>query len=111
MEIPKRLQEHHVTNIQTDYKVILIAHSMDGLVCRILIQNILQSSGSQLRSKYPDSILGDLLDKLLDLIHKLVTMGTPHKGIVAILIGYNFLVNLFPLDGLQDLWPVSTLLE
>ncbi|TKC59199.1 hypothetical protein FBD94_16845 [Pedobacter hiemivivus] len=81
VDIPKRLKEHNVTNIETEYKVILIAHSMGGLVCRTLIQNILQSTGAQLREKYPDSILGNLLDNPLDLIHKLVTIGTPHKGI------------------------------
>lgn len=47
------------------YKVILIAHSMGGLVCRTLIQNLLPA-----RSEKP-----------ADWIHRLVTMGTPHKGI------------------------------
>ncbi|MCX2454350.1 hypothetical protein OQX61_23975 [Pedobacter sp. PLR] len=46
-----------------------------------MIQDILQSKGDQLRKKYPDSILGNLLDNPLNLIHKLVTIGTPHKGI------------------------------
>lgn len=48
-----------------DYKVILIAHSMGGLVCRCLIQNLLP-------------------DKKQDptrWIHRLVTIGTPHGGI------------------------------
>ena len=44
-----------------DYKVILIAHSMGGLVCRYLIQNML-----------PDPKRW---------IHRLVTIGTPHGGI------------------------------
>ena len=44
-----------------DYKVILIAHSMGGLVCRHLIQNVL-----------PDPKRW---------IHRLVTIGTPHGGI------------------------------
>lgn len=44
-----------------DYKVILIAHSMGGLVCRCLIQN-----------KLPDPKRW---------IHRFVTMGTPHGGI------------------------------
>jgi len=48
-----------------DYKVILVAHSMGGLVCRTLIQNILPA-----HRKAPQ-----------DWIHRLVTMGTPHKGI------------------------------
>jgi hypothetical protein len=43
------------------YKVILMAHSMGGLVCRTLIQNLL-----------PDPKRW---------IHRLVTFGTPHKGI------------------------------
>jgi len=81
VDIPLKLKENNVTNLQTEYKVILIAHSMGGLVCRTLIQNILQSTGAELREKYPDSILGDLLDNPVDLIHRLVTIGTPHKGI------------------------------
>lgn len=48
-----------------DYKVILVAHSMGGLVCRTLIQNILPSHNEPPK----------------DWIHRLVTMGTPHKGI------------------------------
>jgi hypothetical protein len=48
-----------------DYKVILVAHSMGGLVCRTLIQNILPAH------QQPPQ----------DWIHRLVTMGTPHKGI------------------------------
>lgn len=45
-----------------DYKVILIAHSMGGLVCRTLIQGLLKSDAPKL-------------------IHRLVTIGTPHRGI------------------------------
>lgn len=48
-----------------DYKVILIAHSMGGLVCRTLIQNLLPSAGEDPKRW----------------IHRLVTMGTPHRGI------------------------------
>lgn len=48
-----------------DYKVILIAHSMGGLVCRCLIQNILPAKGQDPRRW----------------IHRLVTIATPHKGI------------------------------
>jgi len=44
-----------------DYRVILIAHSMGGLVCRYLI--------------------GNLLPNPKRWIHRLVTMGTPHGGI------------------------------
>lgn len=29
---------------------------------------------------------------------------------IAILISYNFLANLFPLEGLEDLWPVFLLI-
>lgn len=48
-----------------DYKVILIAHSMGGLVCRTLIQNLLPEDGEDPR----------------DWIHRFVTIGTPHRGI------------------------------
>ena len=48
-----------------DYKVILIAHSMGGLVCRTLIQNLLPAKK----------------EKPADWIHRMVTIGTPHKGI------------------------------
>lgn len=49
----------------SDYKVILIAHSMGGLVCRTFIQNILPA-----RKVDPKK-----------LVHRLVTIGTPHRGI------------------------------
>jgi pimeloyl-ACP methyl ester carboxylesterase len=74
--IPQKLSEFGVTNIDTDYKVILIAHSMGGLVCRTLIQNILATH------KYKSTLIAP--EKLHDpsaLIHRLVTMGTPHNGI------------------------------
>jgi pimeloyl-ACP methyl ester carboxylesterase len=48
-----------------DYRVILIAHSMGGLICRTLIQKAL-----------PD--LGEDPQRW---VHRLVTMGTPHGGI------------------------------
>lgn len=48
-----------------DYKVTLVAHSMGGLVCRTLIQNVLPAHH----------------EKPKDWIHRLVTLGTPHKGI------------------------------
>jgi pimeloyl-ACP methyl ester carboxylesterase len=48
-----------------DYKVILIAHSMGGLVCRCLIQNIMQK-------KRQDPMRW---------IHRFVTIATPHGGI------------------------------
>jgi hypothetical protein len=44
-----------------DYRVIVIAHSMGGLVSRCLIQNVLPDPGRW--------------------IHRLVTIGTPHGGI------------------------------
>jgi hypothetical protein len=47
-----------------DYKVILIAHSMGGLVCRCLIQNLFSTPRESQRW-----------------IHRLVTIGTPHGGI------------------------------
>lgn len=48
-----------------DYKVILIAHSMGGLVCRALIQNLMPSKKQDPKRW----------------IHRFVTMGTPHGGI------------------------------
>lgn len=62
-EIPNKLKDAGVDLGPNDrnYKVILIAHSMGGLVCRTLIQNLL-----------PDPKRW---------IHRLVTIGTPHKGI------------------------------
>jgi hypothetical protein len=65
--IPNRLKECGVELGPglKHYKVILIAHSMGGLVCRTLIQNLLPASN----------------EKPADWIHRLVTIGTPHKGI------------------------------
>lgn len=64
--IPGKLKQCGIENVDRDYKVILIAHSMGGLVCRTLIQNILP----KIHGKAPASV-----------IHKLVTIGTPHRGI------------------------------
>jgi pimeloyl-ACP methyl ester carboxylesterase len=50
---------------QQRYKVILIAHSMGGLVCRTLLQNLL-SAKKENPSRW---------------VHRLVTIGTPHGGI------------------------------
>ncbi|MET3982116.1 pimeloyl-ACP methyl ester carboxylesterase [Mucilaginibacter sp. UYP25] len=74
--IPRKLAEAGVVNLESDYKVILIAHSMGGLVCRTLIQNILPSlkSTSSLLPK-------DRINDPNSLIHRLVTIGTPHNGI------------------------------
>jgi hypothetical protein len=65
--IPARLKGSGVDLGPDDqgYKVILIAHSMGGLVCRTLIQNLLPS-----RNEDPKRW-----------VHRLVTMGTPHRGI------------------------------
>ncbi len=78
--IPLRLKSAGVqeASIKKDYKVILIAHSMGGLVCRTLLQNILPNS----EIVTPDSILAaDRIKDPKNLIHRLVTLGTPHKGI------------------------------
>lgn len=61
--IPAELKNRDVD--PAGYKVILLAHSMGGLVCRTLIQNLLPERGKDPRT----------------LIHRLVTMGTPHRGI------------------------------
>lgn len=65
--IPERLEELGV-NLgpkRAEFRVILIAHSMGGLVCRTLIQNVLPQSNEDPKRW----------------IHRLVTMGTPHRGI------------------------------
>jgi hypothetical protein len=48
-----------------DYRVILIAHSMGGLVCRTLIQNLLPADNQDPKRW----------------IYRLVTLGSPHRGI------------------------------
>ncbi|HEX8350343.1 MAG TPA: hypothetical protein VF598_10305, partial [Hymenobacter sp.] len=65
--IPDRLKEKGMTlgKDDQDYKVILIAHSMGGLVCRCLIQKLLPALGKDAEA----------------IIHRLVTMGSPHGGI------------------------------
>jgi len=65
--IPARLKECGVDlgPGDRDYKVILIAHSMGGLVCRTFIQNLLPSAKEDPKRW----------------VHRLVTLGTPHKGI------------------------------
>jgi len=67
-EIPKRLTDAGVDlgPKNENFKVILIAHSMGGLVCRTLIQNILPCEDNEDPKRW---------------IHRLVTMGTPHRGI------------------------------
>jgi hypothetical protein len=66
--IPTRLKASGVNLGQgdKDYKVILIAHSMGGLVCRTLIQNLLPHRYKEDPKRW---------------IHRLVTLGTPHRGI------------------------------
>ncbi|KAA9338557.1 hypothetical protein F0P96_06925 [Hymenobacter busanensis] len=55
---------------RADYKVILLAHSMGGLVCRTVMQNLLPTSKLPKADRDPKRW-----------IHRLVTMGTPHRGI------------------------------
>lgn len=74
-DIPKKLHDFGVENLDTDYKVILVAHSMGGLVCRAVIQNILQTYTAS------TFIPKEKIQNPSALIHRLVTMGTPHKGI------------------------------
>ncbi len=47
------------------YKVILIAHSMGGLVCRALLQNLYPTDGIDPKAR----------------VHRLVTIASPHGGI------------------------------
>jgi Putative serine esterase (DUF676) len=62
-QIPNHLQSCGVG--LEGYKVILLAHSMGGLVCRTMIQNLLPKK-KQDPKRY---------------IHRFVTMATPHGGI------------------------------
>jgi hypothetical protein len=55
-------------------KVILIAHSMGGLICRSLIQKIYREDGNGRRISGSDMPAAQH-------IHKLFTYGTPHGGI------------------------------
>lgn len=68
--IPARLKSVEGASVDLgkkdeDYRVILLAHSMGGLVCRCLIQNLLPA-----RKQDPARW-----------IHRFVTMGSPHGGI------------------------------
>ena len=65
--IPAELEENGVDlgPNRSKYKIILLAHSMGGLVCRTLIQNLLPEKKEDPKRW----------------IHRLVTMGTPHRGI------------------------------
>jgi len=66
-QIPERLKACQVDlgPNDRDYKVILIAHSMGGLVCRTFIQNLLPNDNQDPKRW----------------VYRLVTLGTPHKGI------------------------------
>ena len=64
------------------YKVILIAHSMGGLVCRALLQNLYPESGVDPKTR----------------VHRLVTIASPHGGIQFGIVPdflQNFVVNTF----------------
>ncbi len=65
--IPAELKECGMDpgDIKKNYRVVLLAHSMGGLVCRTGPQNLLPAAGI-----VP-----------ADLVHRFVTMGTPHGGI------------------------------
>lgn len=87
---------NHVTEVcfgkeEEDKRVILIAHSMGGLVCRSLIQRLL---GSEAES----------------LIEKVVTYGTPHGGIPfsVPLASYHGLSNFSREELFQALAPPGT---
>jgi hypothetical protein len=72
-KIPNRLKDNGVAlgDDDREYKAILIAHSMGGLVCRTLIQNLLPNqTAAKAEDRDPKRW-----------IHRLVTMGTPHGGI------------------------------
>jgi hypothetical protein len=83
--IPERLRAAGVDlgKNNEDYRVILIAHSMGGLVCRTLIQNLLPATKCPFpleeRKHEHDKHPHDRDPK--QWIYRLVTMGTPHKGI------------------------------
>ena len=80
-EIPKKLVALGMNEdtVRNDYKVILIAHGIAGLVCRTMMQNLLPD----FKLKKDDEVPILALEKITDpekLIHKFVTIGTPHKG-------------------------------
>jgi pimeloyl-ACP methyl ester carboxylesterase len=62
-QIPNQLRNKGVD--VSNYKVILIAHSMGGLVCRAFLQKLLPEN-----NKDPKEV-----------VHRFITMGTPHRGI------------------------------
>ncbi len=84
--IPAAFKDCNIDTSDPEFKVILVAHSMGGLVCRALIQNLYPASGVDPKSK----------------IHRLVTMGSPHGGIeLGIVPDFleSFVVNAFKPGG------------
>lgn len=71
--IPKQLKDAgvYLGENDEDYRVILLAHSMGGLVCRTVIQNLLPGN-TTLKQEDRNAERW---------IHRLVTMATPHRGI------------------------------
>lgn len=65
--IPDRLEKCDVDlgPNRENFRVVLIAHSMGGLVCRTLLQNTLPEDQQDPKRW----------------VHRLVTLGTPHRGI------------------------------
>ncbi|MFD2935087.1 esterase/lipase family protein [Spirosoma flavum] len=84
--LPEAFKACNIDASGPDFKVILVAHSMGGLVCRALIQNLYPESGVDPKSK----------------IHRLVTMGSPHGGIEFGIVPdflESFIVNTFNPGG------------
>lgn len=84
-EIRTEFQQLNVP--MNNFKVILIAHSMGGLVCRTLIQCLLPKARID-----PKTV-----------IHRLATIATPHGGVELGAIPdafQNFVVNTFNPDGM-----------
>ncbi|PRZ42769.1 PGAP1-like protein [Antricoccus suffuscus] len=65
-------------------KVILVAHSMGGLVARCMMQKICQTADG----KTPRRPAREIVDKLF-------TYGTPHGGIETALLGVNAAMEIF----------------
>ena len=85
--IPAELRECGMDedDIRQNYRVILLAHSMGGLVCRTVLQNMMPADGMDPKQW----------------VHRLVTMGTPHGGIVLDNVGLGvqqFVMNTFNPD-------------
>jgi len=80
-EIPKKLVALGMDKetVRNDYQVILIAHGMAGLVCRTMIQNLLPDFKLKKDDEVPVIALENI-NNPENLIHKFVTIGTPHKG-------------------------------